>query len=713
MSSEKRILQCGPYSYSPDDSLGHGSFAEVFRGRSKDGIEVAIKRIPKSKLGRANHRRLLETEISILQTLRHPNIVQLLDNQDSSDFIFLIMEYCNGGDLNSYISQHAPMSESDIAIFLRQLVEALNYLSLKSILHRDLKPQNILLHSTGPGLPTIKIADFGFARELFQEDLAATFCGSPLYMAPEVLEGEAYNAMADLWSVGTIVYQCLTGIAPFRAPNIKALKDLIHAGNGPLIPETASPAMADLLTGLLRVDPHARMSLAKLSAHPFLAGPSSRRSSIGSRPGTASKRPEGGAAEGLEIMSVSKDVDDRSYVLVDKGFVDINTLADSLERRIRVSPSQALTGRSPTDLITMLERVIKPATVVISLANERFLSYQDNPLAASTYSPMSRLQARGEALLLYGKALTLLRSGLSTLRPLIGRGVQLTPALYNAVQTLRSRFNESTNKIESIRADFTPAGMRTVFASAEQLLYNHALTLAREAARSEVRGNFDNSEVLYDRALTLLEAVLSDAQEQESIDIQKLLLSLRDRLVVVKQKHHEQEQQRVARSATLASTPEDSAMEGGFGQQLVPVERSPVPQIVATEGFQDLNDAGFAFGTTPRMNVRISHPSSANLAIDSPPPRVYSEPILITGNVRPVERLRTLNTIMQSSSPPSVVSPRQSPGSSGSPSSRPLRPAALRGGGGAAFNSVPQRFCGTCGAPRSMSLEHRETSPTY
>lgn len=139
------------------------------------------------------------------------------------------MEYCNGGDLADYLRAKGTLSEDTIHIFLRQIASAMCTLQSKGVVHRDLKPQNLLLHYAGTTTPSpsqikIKIADFGFARFLPGKMMAATLCGSPMYMAPEVIMSKGYDAKADLWSVGTIVYQCLTGKAPFQANSPQQLK---------------------------------------------------------------------------------------------------------------------------------------------------------------------------------------------------------------------------------------------------------------------------------------------------------------------------------------------------------------------------------------------------------------------------------------------------------------------------------------------------------
>ncbi|GLH12876.1 cGMP-dependent protein kinase, isozyme 1 [Gryllus bimaculatus] len=240
----------GEFEYSNKDLIGHGAFAVVFRGR---------------------HRKEL-TE------LHHDNVVALLDCKETAHNVYLVMEYCNGGDLADYLGVKGTLSEDTIRLFLCQLAGAMKALHAKGIVHRDLKPQNILLsHSGGKSCPQpheirLKIADFGFARFLQDGVMAATLCGSPMYMAPEVIMSLQYDAKADLWSLGTIVFQCLTGKAPFQAQTPQALKQFYekNANLAPKIPSGTSPELADLLLGLLRRNARDRMPFDCFFNHPFL-----------------------------------------------------------------------------------------------------------------------------------------------------------------------------------------------------------------------------------------------------------------------------------------------------------------------------------------------------------------------------------------------------------------------------------------------------------
>uniref|UniRef100_A0A4W6FL54 non-specific serine/threonine protein kinase n=1 Tax=Lates calcarifer TaxID=8187 RepID=A0A4W6FL54_LATCA len=268
----------GKFEFNRKDLIGHGAFAVVFKGRHKErrDWEVAVKCINKKNLAKSQS--LLGKEIKILKELKHEHIVRLLDYQ--------VREYCNGGDLAEYLHSKGTLSEDTIRVFLQQIAQAMKVLQSKGILHRDLKPQNILLcHPEGRRSSSIntciKIADFGFARHLQTNTMAATLCGSPMYMAPEVIMSQNYDAKADLWSIGTIVYQCLTGKAPFHASTPQELR-LFYESNRtllPSIPKETSSNLRHLLLGLLQRNHKERISFDEFFHHPFLETSSSTKKS--------------------------------------------------------------------------------------------------------------------------------------------------------------------------------------------------------------------------------------------------------------------------------------------------------------------------------------------------------------------------------------------------------------------------------------------------
>lgn len=277
----------------------------------KTGAYVAVKSVHLQKLNKKLKDNLY-SEIHILKDLHHPHIVALIDCQESSAHIHLVMEFCQLGDLSYFIKKrdtlgkHAStadmirkypnpqgggLNEVIVRHFLKQLASALEFLRERNFIHRDVKPQNLLLNpsplyyaKTQPdnipykvndnslipvagveSLPMLKIADFGFARSLPSTSLAETLCGSPLYMAPEILRYEKYDAKADLWSVGTVLYEMMTGRPPFRASNHVELLRKIERGDDKIkFPEEThlTDDMKRLIRGLLKRGPVERMSFA-------------------------------------------------------------------------------------------------------------------------------------------------------------------------------------------------------------------------------------------------------------------------------------------------------------------------------------------------------------------------------------------------------------------------------------------------------------------
>ncbi|XP_033372935.1 serine/threonine-protein kinase ULK3 isoform X4 [Parus major] len=210
------------------EPLGSGTYATVYKAyRKRDTREVvAIKCVNKRSLNRASVENLL-TEIEILKTIRHPNIVELKDFQWDSDHIYLIMEFCAGGDLSRFIRTRRMLPEKVARVFLQQLACALKFLHDRNISHLDLKPQNILLSS--PENPQLKLADFGFAQYMSPWDEKHVLRGSPLYMAPEMVCRQHYDSRADLWSVGVILYEALFGKPPFASRSFAELEEKIRS----------------------------------------------------------------------------------------------------------------------------------------------------------------------------------------------------------------------------------------------------------------------------------------------------------------------------------------------------------------------------------------------------------------------------------------------------------------------------------------------------
>lgn len=255
-----------------DRKVGKGSYAQVWVGHcDQSGEIVAIKVISRHTISETVQ---LRQEVSVLKRIDHKNIVKFRDLKKSVGHYYLILEYCAGGDLAKFIRSRGRLDEKLAQRFLQQLSEGLLVLHKLNFIHRDLKPQNILLTDTSDHT-TLKIADFGFARSLGPADMAATVCGSPLYMAPEILRHEKYDAKADLWSLGTILYELLFGEPPFSGPNPMQLLATIESSSHRIeLPEgnRLTRACISLLTRVLVRFPHDRMSPEAFFSHEFNLG---------------------------------------------------------------------------------------------------------------------------------------------------------------------------------------------------------------------------------------------------------------------------------------------------------------------------------------------------------------------------------------------------------------------------------------------------------
>ncbi|KAJ0974464.1 hypothetical protein J5N97_016429 [Dioscorea zingiberensis] len=261
----------GDYMLGP--KIGSGSFAVVWRGRHRHtGMEVAVKEIDKQQLSPKVHDSLLK-EIAILRHVSHPNIVRFHHAILTEERIYLVLEYCDGGDLAAYIQRHGRVSEAVARHFLRHLASGLQVLQANNLIHRDLKPQNLLLSSNGE-TPVLKIGDFGFARYLMPQGLADTLCGSPLYMAPEIIQNKKYDAKADLWSVGAILYQLVTGKPPFDGTNqFQLFQNILNSGELKFPQDVLGdlhPDCVDLCKRLLRREPVERLAFEEFFNHKFL-----------------------------------------------------------------------------------------------------------------------------------------------------------------------------------------------------------------------------------------------------------------------------------------------------------------------------------------------------------------------------------------------------------------------------------------------------------
>lgn len=260
--------------YEPKEILGRGISSTVRRCIEKEtGIEYAAKIIDISTepdaLGSTRE------EVRILRTVAgHPYIIHLHDVFESNTFIFLVFELCSNGELFDYLTSVVTLSEKKTRTIMRQLLEALQYVHSKNIVHRDLKPENILLDENNE----IKLTDFGFARELNDNEYLTDLCGTPGYLAPEVLRASMYNDAGgyrhavDVWACGVIMYTLLVGCPPFwHRKQIIMLRNIMEGSYSFASPEweDVSDEAKDLITRFLVVDPAERISVKGALSHSF------------------------------------------------------------------------------------------------------------------------------------------------------------------------------------------------------------------------------------------------------------------------------------------------------------------------------------------------------------------------------------------------------------------------------------------------------------
>ncbi|NWW44197.1 NUAK2 kinase, partial [Pedionomus torquatus] len=223
---------------------------------------VAIKSIRKDKIKDEQDLVHIRREIEIMSSLNHPHIIAVHEVFENSSKIVIVMEYASKGDLYDYISERQRLTEQEARHFFRQVVSAVYYCHKNGIVHRDLKLENILLDANG----NIKIADFGLSNVYQQDKLLQTYCGSPLYASPEIINGKPYKGPeVDSWSLGVLLYILVHGTMPFDGHDYKTLVKQITSGDY-REPTKLSDACG-LIRWMLMVNPERRATIEDIATH--------------------------------------------------------------------------------------------------------------------------------------------------------------------------------------------------------------------------------------------------------------------------------------------------------------------------------------------------------------------------------------------------------------------------------------------------------------
>ncbi|KAK9671825.1 hypothetical protein RND81_12G057000 [Saponaria officinalis] len=249
--------------YHVYEKIGTGKYSAVYKGRKKKTIEYfALKSVDKS------HKSKILQEVRILHVLDHPNVLKFYAWYETSAHLWLVLEYCVGGDLMSLLRQDVQLPEDSIHDLAYDIVKALLFLHSKGIIYCDLKPSNILLDENGH----TKLCDFGLARKL--SDLTKTTSsskrGTPFYMAPELFqEGGVHSYASDLWALGCVLYECYAGKPPFLGREFTHLAKSILSDPTPPLPGNPSRSFVNLVNSLLVKDPAERIQWSEVCGHEF------------------------------------------------------------------------------------------------------------------------------------------------------------------------------------------------------------------------------------------------------------------------------------------------------------------------------------------------------------------------------------------------------------------------------------------------------------
>ena len=278
-------------SYTIEKLLGEGSFGKVHLTKKEgDSKKYATKELDREEIDSSEAKKYLINEIRILQSLNHPNIVKFVDIKKTKKHYYIMMEFCNGGELSKNLEKYMTKNgtafpEELVQHFMRQIIDAFKYIHGKKIIHRDVKLDNILLHFDNEEdkknfnlmKAQVKIIDFGFS--CIYNDIKKSILGSPINMDPLILKKLTdstgatrelgYDMSADIWSIGTICYEMLIGKSAFDSNDIKELSDKIEKG-AYKVPTNISAELVSFLNGMLQYEGKNRLNAEQLSRHAFL-----------------------------------------------------------------------------------------------------------------------------------------------------------------------------------------------------------------------------------------------------------------------------------------------------------------------------------------------------------------------------------------------------------------------------------------------------------
>ncbi|XP_061364846.1 CBL-interacting serine/threonine-protein kinase 10-like [Gastrolobium bilobum] len=362
MESKSNVLM---QRYELGRLLGQGTFGRVYYARSKiTNQSVAIKGIDKEKVMRTGQVDLVKREISVMRLARHPNIIQLFEVMATKSKIYFVMEYAKGGELFNKVAK-GKLKQDVAHKYFKQLINAVDFCHSRGVYHRDIKPENILLDENG----NLKVSDFGLsalAESKRQDGLLHTACGTPAYVAPEVIQRKGYDgAKADIWSCGIVLFVLLAGYLPFHDPNLIEMYRKISKAELKC-PNWFPPEVCSLLGKILDPNPDTRISIVEIKEYGwFKKGPTARNkkpvvennsvSSSGTSLSGQNEESDGLAAEAKEDSVVPVSINAFDIISRSAGFNLSRFFEDSFYKR-----EARFSSRLPASvIISKLEDIAK------------------------------------------------------------------------------------------------------------------------------------------------------------------------------------------------------------------------------------------------------------------------------------------------------------------------------------------------------------------
>jgi protein-serine/threonine kinase len=310
--------------------------------QKQTGNVYAMKMLRKEHVVKRNQVEHTKTERHVLETVSHPFIVNLMFAFQTPRKLYFVLEYCMGGELFFHLSRAGRFSESRGRFYFCEILLAIEYLHKLNIIYRDLKPENILLDQDGH----VKLTDFGLSKEGIMDNFSATsMCGTPEYLAPEIIEKKGHGRAVDWYSLGALLYEMLTGLPPFYTRDREKLFERIRRGELQY-PQMVGPIAKSLLQGMLNRDPNKRLGSGptdaeEVKSHPFVA--SIDWVAVGQRRVTPPFQP-----------TVSQDGDVKYF---DKEFLDLPVVNSEVPGGPEVKHFDGFTYQEPSAVLNPPPRV--------------------------------------------------------------------------------------------------------------------------------------------------------------------------------------------------------------------------------------------------------------------------------------------------------------------------------------------------------------------